>query len=55
MSRLGAENFIAAGAVWLLIMLPSAAFGGASTADARAHAARMAPASVTVLERMPAF
>lgn len=27
MSRLGAEKIIAVGAVWLLIMLPSAAFG----------------------------
>ena len=27
MSRLGAEKILAVGAVWLLIMLPSAAFG----------------------------
>ena len=27
MSRLGAEKLLAVGAVWLLIMLPSAAFG----------------------------
>lgn len=28
MSKLGAEKILAVGAVWLLIMLPSAAFGG---------------------------
>ena len=27
MTRLGAESWLAAGAIWLLIMLPSAAFG----------------------------
>ncbi|MBB3933115.1 hypothetical protein GGR25_004179 [Kaistia hirudinis] len=35
MSKFGAENIIAAGAVWLLIMLPSAAFGGVWGSDAR--------------------
>jgi len=57
MSKFGAENIIAAGAVWLLIMLPSAAFGGvgAWAAKMRGQDACTAAGFVSAPGRVPAF
>ncbi|MCX5515646.1 hypothetical protein OSH05_19095 [Kaistia algarum] len=49
MSRLGAESWLAAGAVWLLIMLPSAAFGGNGPEATRSIAGGMASVVETSL------